>query len=144
MHRYPSKKVTKHDETANDGDLNRQKERILRNQFDSPADRGDMRNLEDAQNVDLRNSVSPVPREEIDFIKLNKERTSIATKLATQLNNGVPPPNYRKGVVPKYDIASNFFSFISLYDFKRIFPIICFISQLFFFNIYISVIINKK
>lgn len=100
--RYPSKKVTKHDETANDGDLNRQKERILRNQFDSPADRGDMRNLEDAQNVDLRNSVSPVPREEIDFIKLNKERTSIATKLATQLNNGVPPPNYRKGVVPKY------------------------------------------
>ncbi|KMQ94122.1 Uncharacterized protein C16orf48 [Lasius niger] len=100
--RYPSKKVTKHDETANNGDLNQQKERTSRDQFDLPTDRGDMRNLEDAQNVDLRNSVSPVPREEIDFIKLNKERTSIATKLATQLNNGVPPPNYRKGVVPKY------------------------------------------
>lgn len=69
-----------------------------------------MRNLEDTQNDDLRNSVSPGPREEIDFIKLNKERTSIATKLATQLNNGVPPPNYRKGVIPKYDIANNFSS----------------------------------
>lgn len=99
--RYPSKKITKHDETAN-GDLNQQEESTLRNQFSSPTDRGDMRNLEDMQNVHLRNSVSPAPREEIDFIKLNKERTSIATKLATQLNNGVPPPNYRKGVIPKY------------------------------------------
>ncbi|XP_029175679.1 uncharacterized protein LOC114944094 isoform X2 [Nylanderia fulva] len=105
--RYPSKKVTKHDETANNGDLNQQKERSVRNQFDSPTDRGDMCNVEDAQNVDLRNSVSPVPREEIDFIKLNKERTSIATKLAIQLNNGVPPSNYRMGVVPKYDIISS-------------------------------------
>lgn len=99
--RYPSKKITKHDETAN-GDLNQQEESTLRNQFNSPTDRGDMRNLEDTQIVDLRNSVSPASREEIDFIKLNKERTSIATKLATQLNNGVPPPNYRKGVIPKY------------------------------------------
>lgn len=96
--RYPSKKVTKPDEPANNDDLNQQKERTLRNQFDSPADRGDMCNIEDAQNV--RNS--PIPREEIDFIKLNKERTSVATKLVTQLNNGVPPLNYRKGVVPKY------------------------------------------
>lgn len=67
-----------------------------------------MRNLQDVQNVDLQNSVSPAPRGEIDFIKLNKERTSIATKLAIQLNNGVPPPNYRKGVIPKYDVANNF------------------------------------
>lgn len=87
-----------------------------------------MRDLQDAQNVDLRNSVSPAPREEIDFIKLNKERTSIATKLAIQLNNGVPPLNYRKGVIPKYDIANNF-SFTSLCDFKRIFPIFFHISQ---------------
>ncbi|XP_029666076.1 uncharacterized protein LOC115237274 [Formica exsecta] len=100
--RYPSKKVTTHDETASNGDLNQQEERTLRNQVDSPTDRGDMRDLQDAQNVDLRNSVSPAPREEIDFIKLNKERTSIATKLAIQLNNGVPPLNYRKGVIPKY------------------------------------------
>lgn len=101
--RYPSKKVTKHDETASNGDLNQQEEKTSRNQFDSPTDRGDMRcNIENVQNIDLRNSVSPVPREEVDFIKLNKERTSVAAKLATQLNNGVPPPNYRKGVIPKY------------------------------------------
>lgn len=86
-----------------------------------------MRNLEDTQTVDLRNSVSPTPREEIDFIKLNKERTSIATKLATQLNNGVPPVNYRKGVIPKYDIAYNFSS-LHLSDFKRISPIIFYTS----------------
>ncbi|XP_050460083.1 uncharacterized protein LOC126855979 [Cataglyphis hispanica] len=100
--RYPSKKVTKHNETASNGDLNQQDEKTLKNQINSPTDRGDMRNLQDVQNVDLQNSVSPAPKEEIDFIKLNKERTSIATKLAIQLNNGVPLPNYRKGVIPKY------------------------------------------
>jgi len=128
LHRYPSKKITKHDETAND-DLNQQEESTLRNQFSSPTDRGDMRNIEDTQNVDLRNSVSPAPREEIDFIKLNKERTSIATKLATQLNNGVPPPNYRKGVIPKYDIANNFSS-LHLSVILKEFPLLSFI----FFN----------
>jgi len=62
-----------------------------------------MHGPEDLQKVNLRNSMSP--KEEIDFIKLNKERTSVVNKLMTQLNNGVPPPNYRKGVVPKYNIA---------------------------------------
>lgn len=66
-----------------------------------------MRSPEDLQKVDTRKSVSPASKE-IDFIKLNKERTSVANKLMTQLNNGVPPPNYRKGVVPKYDIAITF------------------------------------
>lgn len=91
----------------NNGDLNKQEEKTKK-QSDSPADRGDMQSLEDLQKIDLRNSVSPAIKEEIDFIKLNKERTSVANKLMTQLNNGVPPPNYRKGVVPKYDIAITF------------------------------------
>lgn len=99
--RCPSKKVTKH-ETANNGDLNKPQEKTLRKQSDSPTDRGDMHGLEDLQKVDLRNSMSPALKEEIDFIKLNKERTSVANKLMTQLNNGVPPSNYRKGIVPKY------------------------------------------
>ncbi|XP_067216120.1 origin recognition complex subunit 1 isoform X2 [Linepithema humile] len=99
--RYPSKYITKHDETANNGDLNRQKEKASKKQSDSPTDRGDMRSLEDTQKVDLQNSVSPA-KDEIDYVKLNKERISVASKLATQLNNGVPPPNYRKGVVPRY------------------------------------------
>ncbi|KYN38993.1 Uncharacterized protein C16orf48 [Trachymyrmex septentrionalis] len=98
---YPSKKVTKH-EIANNGDLNKQEEKNSRKQSDSPADRGDMHDSEDLQKVNLRNSMSPTSKEEVDFIKLNKERTSIANKLMTQLNNGVPPPNYRKGVLPKY------------------------------------------
>lgn len=91
----------------NNGDLNKQEEKTKK-QSDSPADRGDMQSLEDLQKIDLRNSVSPAPKEEIDYIKLNKERTSVANKLMTQLNNGVPPSNYRKGVVPKYDIATTF------------------------------------
>lgn len=112
VNRFPSKKVTKH-ETANNGDLNKDEEE--RKQSDSPADRGDMHSLEDLEKVNLRNSASPTLKEEIDFVKLNKERTSIANKLMTQLNNGVPPPNYRKGVVPKYDTVTIFFS-----DFLRI------------------------
>ncbi|XP_077274604.1 uncharacterized protein LOC143904134 [Temnothorax americanus] len=99
--RYPSKNITRH-ETANNGDLNKQEEKTSRKQSDSPTDRGDMHGPEDLQKIDLRKSVSPTSKEEIDFIKLNKERTSVANKLMTQLHNGVPPPNYRKGVVPKY------------------------------------------
>jgi hypothetical protein len=111
---YPSKNVTKHDETANNGDLNQQKEKVSKKQSDCPTDRGDMRSLEDSQKIDLRNSVSPTPKEEIDYVKLNKERITVANKLATQLNNGVPPPNYRKGVVPRYDIAIDFSVFSRL------------------------------
>ncbi|EGI64314.1 PREDICTED: uncharacterized protein LOC105147241 [Acromyrmex echinatior] len=99
--RYPSKKITKH-KIANNGDLNKQEEKNSRKQSDSPADRGDMHDSEDLQKADLRNSMSPASKEEVDFIKLNKERTSVANKLMTQLNNGVPSPNYRKGVLPKY------------------------------------------
>lgn len=106
VNRYPSKKSTKH-ETVNNGDLNKQEEKTKK-QSDSPADRGDMQSLEDLQKIDLRNSMSLAPKEEIDYIKLNKERTSVANKLMTQLNNGVPPSNYRKGVLPKYDIATTF------------------------------------
>ncbi|XP_015108647.1 uncharacterized protein LOC107035644 [Diachasma alloeum] len=41
-------------------------------------------------------------KETTDCLKLNKEKLSVASKMAAQLNNGVLPPNYRKGVVPKY------------------------------------------
>jgi len=61
-----------------------------------------MRIADDLKKIDLPNSSL---REEINFVKLNKERTSVATKLATQLNNGVPPPSYRKGVIPKYNVT---------------------------------------
>lgn len=85
--------------------MNRQEEKRspLKLQSDSPTERGDMHTPEDLRKLDLRN-VSPVHREEIDFIKLNKEYTSVANRLAMQLNNGAPPTHYRKGVIPKYDI----------------------------------------
>lgn len=89
-----------------------------------------MYGLEDLQKVDLRNSISPAPKEEINFIKLNKERPSVANKLMTQLNNGVPPPNYRKGVVPKYDITtSSIFS-----DFKLIISIFPIFRLILYYN----------
>lgn len=43
------------------------------------------------------------PKENINYVKANKE-IPIATKMAAQLNNGILPPNYRKGAIPKYDI----------------------------------------
>ncbi|XP_011314111.1 uncharacterized protein [Fopius arisanus] len=45
---------------------------------------------------------SSTSKETTDCVKLNKEKLTIASKMAAQLNNGVLPPNYRKGVVPKY------------------------------------------
>lgn len=53
---------------------------------------------------DLKNS-----KEEIDFIKLNKENSSTTNKLASKNNNNninnsksnTPAANYRMGVVPK-------------------------------------------
>ncbi|XP_012263299.2 uncharacterized protein LOC105690241 isoform X2 [Athalia rosae] len=73
----------------------------------SPSDRGDVspaRSSPSPKLPDIQFGTSP--DEGTDFIKLNKQRTSIAAKMATQLNNGVPPTNYRKGVVPKYDVKN--------------------------------------
>ncbi|KAL0109482.1 hypothetical protein PUN28_014508 [Cardiocondyla obscurior] len=98
--RYPSKSIIQN-KVANNGDLNEQEKKVSKKQADSPTDRGDMHSPEDLGKDNLRESASPI-KEEIDFIKLNKERTSVANKLMTQLNNGVPPSNYRMGVVPKY------------------------------------------
>lgn len=95
--RYPSKKSTKHNDV-----INQEEKKYSKKQSSSLTERDDVHNNEEKK-VDLCDTVSPAPKEETDFIKLNKERTSVANKLATQLNNGIPPTNYRKGVVPKYD-----------------------------------------
>ncbi|XP_020291955.1 uncharacterized protein PF11_0213 [Pseudomyrmex gracilis] len=94
--RYPSKKSTKHNDV-----INQEEKKYSKKQSSSLTERDDVHNNEEKK-VDLCDTVSPAPKEETDFIKLNKERTSVANKLATQLNNGIPPTNYRKGVVPKY------------------------------------------
>lgn len=40
--------------------------------------------------------------DDVDHIKINKERVSLASKLASQLNNSTPHTNHRVGIVPKY------------------------------------------
>ncbi|XP_014470386.1 PREDICTED: uncharacterized protein LOC106742187 [Dinoponera quadriceps] len=101
--RYPSKRITKHDDTVSNVNLNEQGKKVSKLQSYSAANsRGDMYTPEDLRKLDLRNAVSPTHNKEVDFIKLNKEYTSVANKLAMQLNSGALPVHYRKGVVPKY------------------------------------------
>lgn len=106
INRSPSKNITNHKDVVSDINSNEQEEKALGFQSDSPANRGDMHTPEDLRKLDLRNTVSPTNREQVDFVKLNKEYTSVANKLAMQLNNSTPPAHYRKGVVPKYGISS--------------------------------------
>lgn len=67
----------------------------------------DVQNTTDIQNAELFS-----PKVEADT-KLNKESISVSSKAAVRIqnnncnNNNNPPANYRKGVVPKYDIKIN-------------------------------------
>ena len=65
-----------------------------------PSDRGDMRSSPVKNDEESRLFV--MPGDEVNPLKLNKQRNTVASKLAAQLNNGVLPSTYRKGVVPKY------------------------------------------
>ncbi|KOC69135.1 Uncharacterized protein C16orf48 like protein [Habropoda laboriosa] len=99
--KYPSKNYLNYDETINKNETNEQIDTSSRNITNSPLDRGDVQNIQNKN--DVKNSKLS-SKEEIDFIKLNKERTFMANKIATQMNNSnnAPPTNYRLGVVPKY------------------------------------------
>ncbi|KAG8042593.1 hypothetical protein G9C98_005227 [Cotesia typhae] len=55
-----------------------------------------------ARSLNIKQIDSPSPGKDKDFVKMNKEKITVAARLAAQLNNGIVPPNYRKGVVPKY------------------------------------------
>lgn len=54
-----------------------------------------------ARSLNIKQIDSPSPGKDKDFVKMNKEKVTVAARLAAQLNNGIVPPNYRKGVVPK-------------------------------------------
>ncbi|XP_046616226.1 uncharacterized protein LOC124303261 isoform X1 [Neodiprion virginianus] len=80
-----------------------QNDKTPREGANSPSDRGDVSSAPSSPSPKSPDLHLDSSREEgTDFVKLNKQQTSIATKMATQLNNGVPPTHYRKGVVPKY------------------------------------------
>ncbi|XP_014598187.1 PREDICTED: uncharacterized protein LOC106783808 isoform X2 [Polistes canadensis] len=51
---------------------------------------------------DSKTSELSVINQKTDLVKPSKNRNTVASKIAAQLNNGVVPTNYRKGVVPKY------------------------------------------
>ncbi|XP_043275780.1 uncharacterized protein [Venturia canescens] len=68
----------------------------------SPSDRGDISPTSPhKQNCDPLD-LSSVNDDQSDQVKSNRQKNSVASKLAAQLNNGVLPSNYRRGVVPKY------------------------------------------
>lgn len=69
----------------------------------SPSDRGDASPTNDHKQHYDRSDSSPVNDDQNDHVKLNKPKNSVASKIAAQLNNGVLPSNYRRGVVPKYE-----------------------------------------
>ncbi|XP_076766352.1 uncharacterized protein LOC143433104 [Xylocopa sonorina] len=104
--KYSSKKNLNIDEPI---DKNKTHEKIgefPKNVANSPSDRGDTQLLEkNAQNKNKRNPRTLPPKEETNFIKLNKDHTSMTNKITTQHNNNydsVLPTNYRIGVIPKY------------------------------------------
>ena len=87
--RYATKKSVKSSNPHKN--VSEEPDKIARVVSSPPSDRGDV--CVSAEKSD---------GDGINYIKLNKQRSTVASKLATQLNNGVPPSSYRKGVIPKY------------------------------------------
>lgn len=104
--KYPSKKYLNYNEASTNSSADEQIDVSSRSVKGSPLDQGDVQVLE--KNVHGENGIKGSkfvsPKEEIDFVKLNKEHTSITNKI-TQMNNNtnnILPNNYRMGVIPKY------------------------------------------
>lgn len=116
--KYPSKKYLNCNETTKN-DTNEEINPSSRS-INSPLDQGDIfeKNIQNKKNKsDTKNSKSLSSKEEVNFIKLNKEHSFATNKTTTQVNNNTSnntnnnnnnnnnnnlPTNYRMGVVPKY------------------------------------------
>lgn len=107
-YRYPSKKCLSNNNSKNKTEANQQNDKALRDTTNTPSDQGDVELLNKNKN-NLGSSELLPSKAEVDVTKLNKKRNSVASKLAARLtnSNNNPPTNYRKGVVPKYDIKRN-------------------------------------
>ncbi|XP_043673360.1 uncharacterized protein LOC122631563 isoform X1 [Vespula pensylvanica] len=92
--RYPTKKNLKNNEEKNKNESSK----LLNSSSEIESARIASLELHDSPKI----SELPIVNDKTDFVKSNKDRNSIASKIAAQLNNGVVPTNYRKGVVPKY------------------------------------------
>ncbi|KAK2581051.1 hypothetical protein KPH14_006094 [Odynerus spinipes] len=95
--RYPSKGITKNNDSQDKNESSK-----TMNGYSNSLDQGDMRTCVNMQTDDSKALELPEINEGIDIVKSNKDRNTVANKIAIQLNNGIVPPNYRKGVVPKY------------------------------------------
>ncbi|XP_043514723.1 putative uncharacterized protein DDB_G0282499 isoform X1 [Frieseomelitta varia] len=120
--KYPSKKYLNCNE-ATKNDTNEEINVSSKSITNSPLNQGDIQVFEKTtQNKknksDTKNSKSLSSKEEVNFIKLNKEHSFATNKTTTQVNNNISnntnnnnnnnsnnnnlPTNYRMGVVPKY------------------------------------------
>lgn len=122
--RYPSKKYLNRYESINKDNTNEEINVSSRSITNSPLDQGDIRVVEkntQAKN-DTKSSKFVLSKEEVNFIKLNKEHTTVTNKIATQMNNNTNnnsnnnnlPTNYRMGVVPKY--VNMYYTYIYYYS----------------------------
>lgn len=122
--RYPSKKYLNRYESINKDNTNEEINVSSRSITNSPLDQGDIRVVEkntQAKN-DTKSSKFVLSKEEVNFIKLNKEHTTATNKIATQMNNNINnnsnnnnlPTNYRMGVVPKY--VNMYYTYIYYYS----------------------------
>ncbi|KAF7998386.1 hypothetical protein HCN44_009784 [Aphidius gifuensis] len=67
-----------------------------------PSEKGDAGTNQSIKNHQ-KNLDNQLQNQDFDCsAKINKGKTTLAMKIAAQLNNGTVPPSYRKGVVPKY------------------------------------------
>lgn len=121
--RYPSKKYLNRYESINKDNTNEEINVSSRSITNSPLDQGDIRVVEkntQAKN-DTKSSKFVLSKEEVNFIKLNKEHTTATNKIATQMNNTTSnnsnnnnlPTNYRMGVVPRY--VNMYYTYIYYY-----------------------------
>lgn len=97
--RYPSKdKDKKNSEEQKENEFGKST-----NRCSNPTDIRDAGSRRNTQSNDSKSLELPEINEGVDITtKSKKVHNSVASKIAIQLNNGIVPPNYRKGVVPKY------------------------------------------
>ncbi|XP_043495460.1 uncharacterized protein LOC122519809 isoform X1 [Polistes fuscatus] len=92
--RYPTKRNIENNEEKNKNES----DQLL----NSPSELENVHAFTSTELHDSKTSELSVINQKTDLVKPSKNRNTVASKIAAQLNNGVVPTNYRKGIVPKY------------------------------------------
>ncbi|XP_043495462.1 uncharacterized protein LOC122519809 isoform X3 [Polistes fuscatus] len=96
--RYPTKRNIENNEEKNKNES----DQLL----NSPSELENVHAFTSTELHDSKTSELSVINQKTDLVKPSKNRNTVASKIAAQLNNGVVPTNYRKGIVPKYDVKN--------------------------------------